>query len=328
VSRHWLVLFGLTAQLLTGRAGAEPSAADKEKARALMSEGRTLRDQGDLGAALKSFEAADAVMQVTTTAFEIGRTQEMMGRLVQARETMQRIVAIPLTASDPAPFQAARSKAETLLADLDARIPTLSFAITVSPGAAPPEVTVDGVRVAPNALQSQFRVDPGIHQVVSRLGQQRSSQSITVQERDRKKVVIDFDSAVAANRETGIRAPSPAADQDAASPWRTVGYAGLAIGGTGIVVGAIAGLVALSNKNLAEAGCEGGRCPPKTWDALDRAESFATVSTVGFAVGAAAIGVGVVGFVLQRPAKDAAAGTALRVNASIGAGRVNFAATF
>ena len=49
-------------------AHADPSAADKETARALMNEGRTDRDKGDLKAAVKAFAAADALMHVPTTA--------------------------------------------------------------------------------------------------------------------------------------------------------------------------------------------------------------------------------------------------------------------
>src|SRR6266542_1457972 len=147
-------LVALAVQLLAGHAAAEPSAAEKEKARAFMAEGRVLRDQGDLAGALKSFEAADGIMHVPTTGFELGHTQEMLGHLIQARETMQHVVVIAPTPTDPAPFQAARSKAEGLLADLDARIPTLTFTINVPAEAMAPELSVDNVRVPPNALQT------------------------------------------------------------------------------------------------------------------------------------------------------------------------------
>src|SRR5262249_49902102 len=57
----------------------QPSASDRETARALMAEGRERRDAGDLAAALKSFQTADSIMHVPTTGLEVARTLDKMG---------------------------------------------------------------------------------------------------------------------------------------------------------------------------------------------------------------------------------------------------------
>src|SRR5215471_2911491 len=89
----------------TARAGAEPSATEKETARALMTEGRDLRDHNDLKTALKRFQTADSIMHVPTTALEVARTEASLGQLVEARETLSRIGRMPEDPSDPPPFR-------------------------------------------------------------------------------------------------------------------------------------------------------------------------------------------------------------------------------
>src|SRR5262249_27770672 len=70
--------FLTAAALVTGAAwAAEPSAVDRESARAYMAEGRQKRDAGDLKAALRAFQAADAVMHVPTTGFEVAKTEAL-----------------------------------------------------------------------------------------------------------------------------------------------------------------------------------------------------------------------------------------------------------
>src|SRR5262245_51869629 len=98
-----LVAAGLFAMLASGtvRARAEPTPAEKETARALMAEGRDLRDANDLKSALKRFQAADSIMHVPTTGLEVARTEAALGLLVEARETLQRIARLPSDSSDP-----------------------------------------------------------------------------------------------------------------------------------------------------------------------------------------------------------------------------------
>src|SRR4051794_22145874 len=78
-----------------GRASAEPTASGKETARGLMTEARDLRDKNDLRGALSRFQAADAIMRVPTTGLEVARTEAALGLLVEARDTIHRVLAIP-----------------------------------------------------------------------------------------------------------------------------------------------------------------------------------------------------------------------------------------
>src|SRR5262245_39056748 len=68
----WLgVVAGLLVTVAVGSALAEPTAAEKETARALVKSGREKRASGDLKGALADFQAAHAVMHVPTTGIEV-----------------------------------------------------------------------------------------------------------------------------------------------------------------------------------------------------------------------------------------------------------------
>lgn len=115
----------LGALLFAHAAMAEPTTAEKETARGHMAEGRARRAESDLRGALASFLAADAIMHVPTTALEVARTQSSLGQLVEARETVRRILRRPVRADDPPPFAEARANAERLDREIAARIPSI-----------------------------------------------------------------------------------------------------------------------------------------------------------------------------------------------------------
>ena len=105
----------LLGALLCGTgARAQPNAAQKETARGLMAQGRELRERGDVSGALTRFRAADAMMGVPTTGFELGSTQVQLGRLLEAHETLGRVLSIAQGPDDPEPFNEARIKARAL----------------------------------------------------------------------------------------------------------------------------------------------------------------------------------------------------------------------
>src|SRR5687768_9838148 len=108
------VLFGMGVALSPLQAGAQPSAADKETARSLMNQGDTARDEQDYRAALKAYEAADAIMRVPTTGLAVARMHEKLGQLLEARDKALAVARIPAGATEPAAFTTARNEAEQL----------------------------------------------------------------------------------------------------------------------------------------------------------------------------------------------------------------------
>lgn len=297
------LLLGL---LLCGSgAYAQPSAAQKETARGLMAQGRELRERGELSAALTRFSAADGLMGVPTTGFEVASTQAQLGRLVEARETLRRLLAVAPSPDDPAPFNEARSKARALEQQLSARTSGLRFSVSGVGTNETVELAVDGA-VVPTALSSlPLDVNPGAHVIVARAGDRKIERQVVVDEAQTVAVALEFQND--AKPSPPLRAvPEPAAHSLARRPrppvdtsptpvgrgLPTLAYVGAGVGLAGILVGSFTGISAISYKNDAKQACVNGGCPPSTWSDLDRAHSMATVSTVGFIVGALGVVVG------------------------------------
>ena len=284
---------------------AQPSAAQKETARGLMGQGRELRERGDLTGALMRFNAADALMGVPTTGFEVAATQAQLGRLVEARETLRRVLAAAQSPEDPEPFKEARSKARALDQQLLVRIGGLRFSVSGLRADEALEVTVDGERVPNAVLGLPVRVNPGVHVIVARAAGRRVQREVVVTAAQTVAVGLAFSnrakpsSTSRAVTQTAAPAassrPTPLVETSAAPAGRglpTLAYVGGGVGLAGILVGSIAGVSAISYKNEVNKACVNGSCPSSALSDLESAQSMATVSTVGFIVGALGLVIG------------------------------------
>src|SRR4051812_48503546 len=168
LSLRWTAATGaLIAAVLLGAspASADPSLSDRETARSLMDDGDAKRDKGDVKAALKSYEAADAIMHVPTTGLEVARAQAQLGLLLEARETLGRVARLAPKAGEPPPFTAARKTAEALSTEIGTRIPSVTVVVTNGEGGQTPAVVFDGEVIPPAAAQAPRKINPGHHTV-------------------------------------------------------------------------------------------------------------------------------------------------------------------
>jgi hypothetical protein len=312
-SRSLAVVLGVCLLLGSVTARAQPSAAQKETARGLMAEGRELREQGDLQGALARFAAADSLMGVPTTGYEMAATQAELGKLVEARETLRRVLALPQSPDDPPPFSEARAKARALDQRLQSRIGALHFVVSGVAASETLSLSVDGESVPVAALGMPFRVNPGKHVVSARAAGREAK--VEVDALESRTVKVELQLAAGQARP----APAPVALEEQEAPARRAaepapqeqpatksgsGIPPLAwvaggLGAAGLVVGGVAGMVAISHKNAAAKDCVNGECPRSTWNDLDSANSMATLSTVGFIVGAVGIAVGASSLILH-----------------------------
>jgi hypothetical protein len=295
-SRVWAAPAGALALLTAHLAAAdEPTAAQKDSARALMDAGRASENQGDHRTALDRFRAADAIMHVPTTGYEVAHQQAALGMLVEARDTALRVIHFPAEEREPAPFARARERAQALLDELAPRIPALTISIANAdkfPGA---QVAVDGVGLPVAALAVPYKVNPG-HHVVSAVGESaRAEREVDVAEGSLMPIELTMTVSVAAEP-AGIEAAAPEqpASQrpgSSAAVWLRWGGLGLAVVGAG--TGAVTGIMSLSSTSSAKAKCPGDQCPPAAWGDLHTAQTTATIADVAFA----AAGVGAAAFV-------------------------------
>ncbi len=272
---------------------ADPTSADRETARALMQQGRDLRDKGDLKEALKRFKGANDLMHVPTTGLELARTQVALGLLVEARDTVASIRQTPARPNEPAPFKDARDKAEDLDAGLNGRVPSLVLTAKGAPEGERASYTIDGNPVPDAVSELPRAVDPGHHVITARTAHSEGKAEADVKEGEQKPVEVPMTAAAAP---PVAEQPPPATGPEAPPPptrshkptWLT--WTGIGLAGAGVIAGAITGYLAISRKSTLSGECANSVCGPSAYSDLDQANMMATISDVAFA----AAGVGAV----------------------------------
>jgi hypothetical protein len=292
--------------LASTSARAQVSDIDKGTARQLTLDGFDALDKKDYAAAADRFERADALFHAPTISVGLGRARLALGKLVSAKEAFSRAVYEPLPANaSPAVLKAV----EEARRELDALTPRVPMVIVNVKGAANPTVTVDGVEVPAAALGVKRPLDPGQHVVLARAkGFAPAESNFTIAEGNLQTVNIDLvpgDSGPEPEKSppaTGATTASGAADHGGAghSSTKTLGYVGIGLGGAGLVVGAVAGAMAMSKNSTLSSECPGGHCNPNSSQKssiqsdLNDYNTLTTVSTVGFIAGGALAATGVV----------------------------------
>ena len=276
-------------------AWADPSLSDRETARSLMDDGDAKRDRADFKAALKSYEAADAIMHVPTTGLEVARTQAQLGLLLEARETLGRVMRLPPKPGEPAPFTAARRTAEQLSTELGTRLPSVTVAVSNAEQGHPVQLVFDGETVPPAAASAPRKLNPGHHTIVARSGALEKKEEVTVAEREARTVTLDLKPYVAVTEPVKIQAP-------AATPSpvpKILMYGGFGLGIVGVGIGSVTGVMSFSTVSDVRKDCVGDVCAMNRTSDINSARSLGTISTVAFIFGGAGVAAGVVGIFLS-----------------------------
>lgn len=230
--------------LLSPAARAAPTAEDRETARHLMKVGDQKLAAKDHQGALRAYETAHAIMGVPTTGVALARARIGLGQLVEARELLLEIARSPAQPGEPAPFTEARGEAQTLAAELEARIPSLIISVQGPPSGTPVEISIDGRAVPVVGLGTTRKANPGEHVVTASAdGHATASSKVTITERETRRVVL----RLAPGEDEGAPLAKGA---DAFVTYREGPHAGLAGGPVmlfplrgGILFGPTAGLI-------------------------------------------------------------------------------------
>lgn len=278
------LLGALTAASIVAVVGSATaqSDADKDAARILFTEAKELREAGKLDQALDRFKRAHELAPTPITTLELGRTHQMMGHLVEARRLFRAIEALEVKPSESAKTIAAREEGKQLAAKLDGRIPTVVVKVTSLDPV--DTITLDGKPFEATNLGTSLALDPGKHTLVVRTkreGAAPTSAEFTLVEGEKDRPIEVKVDAPKKDKEP-IEPPKPPPPRGA-SPW-LVGSA--VVGGVGLLVGVGAGFVTLLKASTLKEACPLGQCPPDHHADLDATHRWATVSNVGFVVGA------------------------------------------
>jgi hypothetical protein len=303
----------------TPASGQTSSAEDMASARVLGTEGVRLADSGDCASALAKLEAAERLYHAPTTLERLGECQVALGKIVAGTESLNRVVRETLAPGAPQAFFAAQRRASQALAAAQHRIGALRLHVEGAP-ISTVVVTVDGASVPSALFDSSRPTDPGTHDVrASAQGFRTVATAVQVPEGSEAALNIKLEADPSASASASGYAPSPgqiltspnypppgsAAPPPAYAPaaltpvssgggsGRGIGYALLGIGGAGLVVGSVFGGLALSTKSSLDSACPTKTaCPASSQSDIDALSTRATVSSIGFGVGAAGIVIG------------------------------------
>jgi hypothetical protein len=323
--------FAVALWLCAAPAHAEEDAATRAAARKLAEDGVLALQNGDAATAAQKLEKAHQMLRVPSVALWSGRALIKRGLLVEAAERLREAARLPAS-GDPAVQEQAKRDAEKELAELSLRIPNLVIRIDGADEASV-TVTLDGAAVPAALLGEDRPVNPGPHHLIGKSETEQRIADVTVAEAERKEVVLRFGNPAPAPASVAPpRSSEPASSAVPASGGgrKTLAFVAVGAGAVGLVVGGVAGGLALGKKSALDdnAACEAGKCLHSVESDVTSLRTFRTVSTIGFIAGGALAATGVVLLVTSGGPEAHGSAGASRLALGVGAGHVRLSGSF
>jgi tetratricopeptide (TPR) repeat protein len=256
-------------------------AQDAATAQALFEEGRSLLQQQQYEKACPKFEESQRLGPASGTLLNLGECYAKLGKTASAWAAFKEAIPAAHSAGQADREQFARER----IAEIEPKLVKLSVDVTRPPA---PQLVVkrDGVVLGEAAWGTPVPVDPGSH-VVEASAPGKATWKTTVEVRSAPSTSVVVPALESAHDD---------ATSDGSKSLLTQRNIGLGVAGIGVVavaIGAVFGLNAISTNDSAKSHCrDGNLCDPTGLDDLDSARSQATLSTVFFVGGAAALGAG------------------------------------
>ena len=282
-----------TAQAQSG------GASNRAAAEALFNEGRKLAASGKYAEACPKFEASEELDPGLGTLLNLAACYEKLGKTASAWAEYKEAIPLARAAGSKVRLDLATERA----AALESRLSMLTIrAMGGGEEATGLEIRRDGVPVQPAELGTPIPLDPGPH-TVEAVAPGKQKWSSTVQLADAAKVDVSVPAltpvpgnASHANAATTAAAakpvePPPPESTNSGSGQRTAALVIGAVGVVGLGVGTVFGIGASTKWSDAKSQCTEypNGCTPNALDAKSSAQSKATIATVSFIVGGAAL---------------------------------------
>lgn len=261
----------------TAFAGA-PAAAAPERTRAdkIYLEGRAAFDRGDYEKACPAFLAYFEADPSPAALFTLAECEARWGKPARALTHFETFVRISADApASPVQEQRARMAYEHI-AKLSALVGKVLP--VVGPGVdGSAAIRLDGELVA-TPVTYPIVVEPGEHVLELSTGSgAHFEKRFTIAAGESRRIELD-----------GAEAPTPPPPPPSRERGREIGlpvFAAGGVAGAGILVGSIFGALAWGQRSTIDAHCPGRVCDDEGRSSVDRGQGFATVSTIGFAIG-------------------------------------------
>jgi hypothetical protein len=303
-------------------------AGESAAADALFEAGRKAAEAGDYSAACPKFAESYRLDPAMGTLLNVADCEERLGHVATAWTTYRK--AIELLAPKDARVAFAKKK----VAELEKRIPylTVKLAAQAPAGAV---VTRDGVEIGASSLGIAIPVDPGKHAViVTAPGYRERRYDLDLAESESRELIaepskegaspavapvpqaapppkpaesmpLDASQQVPVTKPPAEPGPPLASTSDGAtgSGTRTAGYVVGGVGVVGLVLGVVLRATAFGQQGTIDGHCSAARfCDDTGLDAVSKAKTLQTASTVSLAVGLAGFGTGLA-LILSNPAR-------------------------
>ena len=251
------------------------------------------------------------------TLFTLAECESQWGKIASAVTHYRDFISAVQRLEGP-PRKAQNKRLEVALAEALRLAPDVPHLSIVLPAGTPSDASIelDGVALGRAALDAPIPVNPGSHAVTLRLADGRATLlnvDVARGTKQEAKLTLPADApppAPAPAPSVKPASPPPAAPpppRQESSGQRTAGWISIGVGALGIAAGATFGALAWREKSTIESNCSGADCNQAGFDAADQAQTWALLSTISFAVGAAGVGTGVV-LLSSQPAASPSAG--------------------
>lgn len=271
-------------------------------AEAKFQEGRKLFDDGDYEKACAALADSDRLDPAIGTLGLLAACHEKQGLIFTAWKEYTETADRARAARDSREA-AARERADYVIT----QVPSIAIRVVSSEKGI--EVMRNGRPVSDSQFGVPTQLDPGDYEVVARApGKQEWKRQVTLKARDH--LFVDVPQLAVSDTQPVVTQPQPPTTQPpddgktkipgGSDPGRSRRTIALVVGGVGVAgvaMGAIAGGIAVSKNSASkEPGlCDRqNRCNKEGGELRDAALAASTASTIGFVIGAAGIGTGVV----------------------------------
>lgn len=246
--RSALLAAALLAAAAPARAGED---ARRAEAKALATKGDDAFYAGHCDKAVPLWREAEAAFHAPTILLRIARCQAALGHVVDASETLDRVIGEPLGAGAPPAFAIAQEQARRDLPAVRARVATLDLRVSARRDRGPVVVEIDGLARPSGA--TEHPLDPGDHTLRVRAGASSFQTSLRLREGERRALTVAL-----------------SAEPDRPRLARTLGVTSLGMGSVAVATGAAFAVAAAAARGARD----------------DHAPTYTTVSSAAFAGGA------------------------------------------
>jgi hypothetical protein len=274
-------VFGAALLVVAWAGVARAESTNPAAAEALFDQGRAALAEGDFDTACGRFRESDRLDPALGTRFNLADCEEKRGRLATAWSLFRGVVAQLADGDDRLPV------AQRRLAALEPRVPRLTMVLAP---AAPhsTQVKEGDTAYAEASFGVALPLDPGMHHLlVVAPGHRDQTLDVALEPGETAEVRVVPGLALPVDERHG-HAASGADDH------RTLGYVLAGVGATGLLVGAVSGLLVLHQKSIYDDNCDVRLrvCNQTGKDAGAAGRALSVVSVSGFVAGVAASAIG------------------------------------